>query len=287
MVGGPGRALAAALLALLTLPSPGRSAGSREPASAPGTLEDFVLGSDFTVLGRVKKGFHRGDGALAVVVDEVLLGAIPRRTLLLSALPARELEARDTVLVCGTWVGAKASRCPAYVWRVGVDGALVEASGRAAQELDGAPVDRPGSLARLREQLERERLQNPAAWLTNGAGIGLARVIQVAPDHGFVRVAPVSRLAGAEGRFPAALECPLGRCRFLPAVGDSLLLPLSGRAADSLLEAPCLDRLSVTSYVRNPLGVSLADIHRIVRVSEGRLEVRPIHGVPLARMEGD
>lgn len=284
---GTGRA-AAWLLTFLGVAFSAPSLPAREsPAQLEGTLEEFVLGSDFTVLARVKKGFRPGDSSIAVEVDDVLLGAIPKRTLLVGSLPARELAARETVLVCGTWVGTKRSRCPAHLWRVRSDGALLEASGRAPQALGEETIDRPGSLARLLERLEQGRMQNPAAWLTSGAGIGLARIVGVSSDRGLIRVAPVRRLAGEEGHFPSALRWPLARCQFAPSVGDSLLLPLPLSEGDSLLEAPCLDRLSVTSFVRNPLGVSLADIHRIVEVSQGRLRVRPIHGVPLARLEDD
>jgi hypothetical protein len=283
------RAHCAALFALLLSGIQPPSPASADEGSVDGfDGVPFLLSQHYVVDGRVTNISSASDtiGWVEFRVDSILLGTIPQRDIRFDSLhPAywreRGLQPGDRVIGFSRAWSESLRAVAGNLFVVHADGSVGanhDAGGRAVV-CGGKTMEAPNSLQCLTSELRRKKLRQAAEWLQGSEGIVTVRIVGLKAG-GAVTVEQVGVILG-RSRQPLREVVIRGRayCSYVPAIGDTLVLPAGSSAADGKLEVEgCAINLVVSRGRLPALGVAVRDIPK-------RFEGTPIeNGLKLRRV---
>jgi hypothetical protein len=248
-------------------------------------LVPYLLDMDFVVIASLSRDYDGTSSYLPVTVSDVVLGSLPNEHLVLYVPTfARDpLAAGARLLAWGSWVHSRGDTCNGNALTISSDGSLRGYVGTNGILVGDTSAVMPSSLERATRRLKARADENHAAWLAQGASVGLFQITAINYPKHVVTVAPLAVLYGTKttSRPSRARWHPTTHCGFMCAAGDSLILALPASPPDTLELSACMQRLHLWGdgeYI-SPLGVRLADLPAALskRTSSGAL--KPIHGV--------
>lgn len=255
----------------------------------------YVLGQDFVVEGYLLDDPSDVPASLyrsRVKVTRVLAGTVESDRLALDIPNRRDrpgVASRRGTRIIG-WGIQEAGGIMGTCALVGPRDDLVVSDVRVAGGpdpilvVDGRPIEEPGTLERLRSEVERLKGQNAAEWLFSGDAIALVRVSAVNGRSASVQL--VSWLVGSAERAPTVVRMapPSGHALLL-SVGEQLLIPIPASPTDTLV-AP-LNRMTscgVTNGWVRALGVRMTELARVGWRDSTGMHLKPVRrGAPRTR----